>query len=310
MLCWKKKVPSHYRWPMAVEVFAPAKVNLTLHVTGQKDDGYHLVDSLVAFGPVGDHLTIEDGDALSLTVDGPQASGVPTDMDNLVLKVARIMAPGRGLSVRLQKNLPTAAGIGGGSSDAAAMFRGLSEAGERKVDLGSGGHAKAEKIFALGADITMCISPRPQRVRGIGEDCRAVKIPSLPAVLVNPGVAVATRDVFKALKQKDNPAMVADLPEFSGVADFAPWLAMQRNDLEAPACQVCPDIRDVLAVLAGLHGCLLSRMSGSGATCFAIFPTPEMAQAAGRQLQVDHPEWWVADGLLGDWAAKAAPVFS
>jgi len=264
----------------------------------------------VAFGPVGDHLTIEDADTLSLTVEWPQASGVPADMDNLVMQVARIMAPGRGLAMSLQKNLPVAAGIGGGSSDAAAAFRAFSDAGDGKPYAGVGVQAKVEKVIALGADIAMCILPRPQRVRGIGTRCSAADIPALPAVLVNPGLGLATRDVFKALKHHNNPPMGDDLPKFSGIADFVAWLAEQRNDLEASACQICPEIKDVLAVLSGLHGCLLSRMSGSGATCFSIFSTLELAQAAGRRLQGDHPKWWVADGLLGDWAAKSAPVFS
>ncbi len=306
---------------MTVKVFAPAKVNLTLHVTGQRDDGYHLIDSLVAFAPVGDCLTISDTPVSSLTVEGPEAAGVPTDMNNLVMKVAQIMAPGRGLAMTLEKNLPVASGIGGGSSDAAAAFRGLSDWVKDEPEFArlqslddqafeAEFRPTLEKILELGADIPMCLLPWSQRVRGIGQKCERVKMPSLPALLVNPRVSVSTADVFKALKQKDNPPMEEALPNFSTVSDMVKWLGEQRNDLAAPAVKICPEIETVLTVLSGLEGCLLARMSGSGATCFAIFDTPEIAHAGAVKLYRDYPNWWRSGGGLGSWIEKSAPIFS
>ncbi len=302
---------------MTVSVFAPAKINLTLHVTGQRDDGYHLIDSLVAFAPVGDYLTIQDGNTLSLTVEGPEAAGIPADMNNLVMKVAEILADGSGAAITLNKYLPVASGIGGGSADAAAAIRALSgywnhEAKNVGLFVPEGDALKhlARQFLSIGADIPMCLLPRQQRVRGIGEDIQQVEFPPLPALLVNPRVAVSTKEVFRGLKLNTNPPMEELLPDFESITEFTSWLAKQRNDLETPACKHCPEIGNVLDKLAGLDGCLLSRMSGSGATCFAIFETPEIAQVVGRKLLRDQPRWWIAGGLLGDWVEKSAPKFS
>lgn len=291
----------------AIDVFAPAKINLTLHVTGQRADGYHLLDSLVAFAPVGDHLVVAPGKGGSLTVSGPESAGVPTDGSNLVMKAAALLGgagASQGAAITLQKILPPASGIGGGSSDAAATLRGLtalwSLPPERLAALGP-------QITALGADVPMCLSPAPQRVQGIGEHLSPVILPPLPALLVNPRIEVSTPAVFKALANRTNPAMPETLPEFPDTSACIDWIARQRNDLQPAAIATAPAIGDVLAALGALPGCRLARMSGSGATCFALFDTLEAAEAAKARLAARQPRWWIAAGALGDQAQKAQP---
>ena len=274
---------------MTVRVFAPAKVNLTLHVTGRRPDGYHLLDSLVAFAPVGDALVLEDADTLSLGVDGPEAAGVPATMDNLALKAAALAGGGRGAAIGLTKALPVASGIGGGSSDAAAAVRGI-----MALASGAGGpepdEALRHALTGLGADVPMCLVPRPWRARGIGERLDPVDLPPLPAVLVNPRLPVATPAVFRALGSARNPPMPEVLPAFP----------------DAPALTVEPAIGRVLGVLRATTGARLVRMSGSGATCFALFETEAAAAGAARTIAADHPDWWVAGGVLGDQSRLAA----
>jgi 4-diphosphocytidyl-2-C-methyl-D-erythritol kinase len=278
----------------AIRVIAPAKVNLCLHVTGRRDDGYHLLDGLVAFAPVADDLVLTDAPVPGLTVDGPMAAGVPTDPTNLVLRAAALVAPGRPLSIRLTKHLPAAAGIGGGSSDAAAVARAL-------------GATDPGPLRALGADVPLCLTPRPWRSRGTGEDLTPVALPPLPAVLVNPRVAVPTGPVFAGLSRRDNPPLPDALPALPDAATAIAWLATQRNDLEPPARALAPAIGAVLAALAATSGCGLARMSGSGATCFGLYPTDTAAAAAAAALRAAHPDWWIADGPLGDRTDAAAP---
>ncbi|TDK42321.1 4-(cytidine 5'-diphospho)-2-C-methyl-D-erythritol kinase [Antarcticimicrobium luteum] len=261
---------------MATEAFAPAKINLTLHVTGQRADGYHLLDSLVVFAGLGDRLRFEPAGRMSLKVTGRFAAGVPEDGRNLVWRAAELA--GVTLKIRLEKALPHGAGIGGGSSDAAAVLRTF------------GGQERAAE---LGADVPVCLAEAPQRMRGIGNELEAVPdVPAVPLVLVNPGDHVPTPEVFRALAQKQNPDMGA-LPRWSSQAEFLAWLAAQRNDLEAPAIAAAPAIRDALNGLGGAEGCLLARMSGSGATCFGIFGSDEAARAAAAQIAAAHPDWWV-----------------
>ncbi|KEO61817.1 4-(cytidine 5'-diphospho)-2-C-methyl-D-erythritol kinase [Thioclava indica] len=280
-------------------VFAPAKINLTLHVTGQRGDGYHLLDSLVAFAPVGDTLTIAPGPGAgrgpTLTVSGPEAAGVPVDGSNLVCKAA-VLAERSDLALHLHKSLPAASGIGGGSSDAAAVLRGL----DATPDL--------QAVMRLGADVAMCLTPHPQRVQGIGEQLTSAQLPPLPALLVNPRVQVATPAVFKALPGKTNAPMPSQIPGFGGVTDCIDWLAMQRNDLQAPAIALAPEIGAVLAALITLPACRLARMSGSGATCFALFETEDQMQHAQTHLRKAHSDWWIAAGVMGDQSLKARPV--
>ncbi|ARE39583.1 4-diphosphocytidyl-2-C-methyl-D-erythritol kinase [Rhodovulum sp. P5] len=271
---------------MTVEVFAPAKINLTLHVTGQRADGYHLLDSLVIFADTGDRLTLAPSDDLRLSVTGPRAEGVPTDGRNLVLKAAALFGAGQGADITLEKHLPAAAGIGGGSSDAAAALRGLARLWSRPMP-------DDDAVLSLGADVPVCLAPRPVRMRGVGEVIEAgPKLPPMGLILVNPGVEVSTPAVFKALDRKDNPAMPHP-PGWATAAVMAHWLAEQRNDLEPPARALSPVIGEVLDMIAATPGCLLARMSGSGATCFGIYDTRGQAQAAAATLRTDRPDWWV-----------------
>lgn len=297
---------------MANRVFAPAKINLTLHVTGRRSDGYHLLDSLVSFAPVGDWLTVAPGEGLTLEVSGPEAAGVPDDMSNLALRAAALLAGHEGAALTLEKNLPAASGIGGGSADAAAALRGIATlSGEipqgflELPDLLMQRHA--ERILDLGADVPMCVLSHPLRARGIGERLGLVTLPDVAAVLVNPRLPVPTPAVFKALESRDNPPMPATLPEFPDAASLIGFLAKMRNDLEAPALKVEPGIRAVLDALAGQGGCGLARMSGSGATCFGLFLSEDDAKAAAQALTEAHPGWWVASGVLGDCSELALP---
>lgn len=281
-----------------IEVFAPAKVNLALHVTGRRADGFHTLDSLVAFAPVGDVLRLAPSEGLSLRVSGPEAAGVPEGPGNLVLRAAALLGPGPGAAITLEKHLPAASGIGGGSSDAAAALRGLAAL--------RGGVPMPEKLERLGADVPMCMVPRPARTEGIGERLSPVPLPPLPAVLVNPRVEVSTPAVFKALTVRDNPPL-PDVPTFADARACITWLAEQRNDLQAPALRLAPEIARVLERLSTTAGCLSARMSGSGATCFGLYATEVEAKAAHEALAAAHPAWWVASGALGDQSAAAAP---
>jgi 4-diphosphocytidyl-2-C-methyl-D-erythritol kinase len=281
---------------------APAKVNLTLHVLGRRADGYHELESLVAFAGVGDVVTLTPGAALALKVSGPTAAAAGDVADNLVLKAARALAAGvGGLKLgrfALSKRLPVAAGLGGGSADAAAALRLLARANEISLD----DPRLLQAARSTGADVPVCLDPRVRLMRGIGDILsEPLDLPRLSAVLVNPGVAVATKDVFAALTlppaaqtvQADAPAGAVPLDEID----------KGRNDLEEPAIELEPAIAEVLAVLRKLPGCRLARMSGSGATCFALFDTTAAANAAARTLRVGYPAWWVRATTLGDQAA-------
>lgn len=284
---------------------APAKVNLTLRVLGRRDDGYHEIESLVAFASIGDRVSFIRGDALKLVVRGPNAAAVGEGDDNLVLKAARSLAVQRGDIVlgafQLDKRLPVAAGLGGGSADAAAALRLLARANVMARD-DPYLHAAAR---ATGADVPVCLDPRPRIMRGIGELLSApLTLPPLPAVLVNPGVAVATKEVFSAWKgSAAAPSILLDLAvigQSAGRDQLLDVLAAQSNDLERPAIALAPPIAEVLAALRGLAGCRLARMSGSGATCFALFGVIAEARAAAKVLRAEQPQWWVRATTLGD----------
>ncbi len=291
MLCSKRKAKRRFPSPMTVKEFAPAKINLSLHVTGQLLNGYHLLDSLVVFAEIGDRLTLSSATETGLTVTGPRAKGVPVDGRNLVLKAAALY-PGLRADIRLDKHLPAASGIGGGSSDAAATLRGLAR-------LGNLGLPTDAAVLSLGADVPVCLAGQPCRMQGIGDELTA--LPALPdgyLVLVNPLVEVATADVFKALPRKDNSAMPAVVPAFARFEDFIDFLAEQRNDLQAPAIVQQPVISDVLQALMDTEGCALARMSGSGATCFGLYPTQKAAQQAQQVIAGLHPHWWASSGPM------------
>ena len=277
---------------------APAKVNLTLHVTGQRTDGYHLLDSLVVFVDVGDRLTILPAPDLRLSVGGPFAPGVPTDDRNLVLRAAQALAAVRGVdrgaAIHLDKHLPHAAGLGGGSADAAQTLRLLSQLWD-VVPL----PADHPAVMALGADVPVCLTgPAPLHMQGIGDQVWATPpLPDFALVLVNPKVDTATPDVFKALTQKDNPPMDT-MPEGAGVDDLAAWLHRQRNDLLTPARHIAPQIDRVLDRLRRLPAVKAVGLSGSGATCWALVADMAAARQAARAVQVAEMGWWVAPAAV------------
>lgn len=281
---------------------APAKINLTLHVLGRRADGYHQLESLVAFTGSGDLLRLSPDGELALTVAGPTATAAGCGDDNLVLRAAKNLAErvdGLRLGAfHLTKLLPVAAGIGGGSSDAAAALRLLAKANE----LAANDPRLLEAARAAGADVPICLTPRAGMMRGAGEDIAALALPALPAVLVNPGVPVETRRVFARLglapgertNEAAHPAVRANMDE------DALWAALRkgRNDLEDAACVDAPVIVDALAVLGAAKGCRLARMSGSGATCFALFATRRAASHAASVIRKQHPSWWVRAAIL------------
>lgn len=273
--------------------FAPAKVNLALHVTGQRADGYHLLDSLVVFAGLGDQIAATPSRGLTLGVGGAFAVGIPTDDGNLVMQAALLLASRRGVrigaAIRLTKALPHAAGIGGGSSDAAATIRLL-------ADLWKVAPLAPDDpdVLALGADVPVCLSaPAPQRMQGIGESLSPwPHLPPCALVLVNPRVEVPTRAVFGAMTRRDNPAL--DPPPGPGFDAFAAWLAAQRNDMEPAARGLAPVIGAALSRLAAAPGVVLARMSGSGATCYGLCHDLATAKRVAKSIQIAEQGWWVA----------------
>ncbi|MBR0664640.1 4-(cytidine 5'-diphospho)-2-C-methyl-D-erythritol kinase [Roseomonas hellenica] len=280
---------------------APAKLNLFLQVTGRRPDGYHLLDSLVVFADIGDALDAAPAEALSLTLDGPEAGALAAEPDNLALRAARALADAADVApqaaLRLTKRLPVASGIGGGSADAAAALRVLA----RLWNLRLPADRMREIALSLGADVPVCLASVPHRMRGVGEVLSAA--PALPAfglVLANPRVALSTPSVFRALAGRYSGA--AALPAgWDDAHAMAADLARLANDLEAPAIAICPAVAEVLAALRALPGALLARMSGSGATCFAIMPDAESAARAAASLPA---AWWRWGGGL----ARPAPA--
>jgi 4-diphosphocytidyl-2-C-methyl-D-erythritol kinase len=278
--------------PTLVTEFAPAKVNLTLHVTGQRSDGYHLLDSLVVFCGIGDWVTAKAAPALGLTITGPQSAALAVRDDNLVLRAANAFDASLGAALTLDKHLPVASGIGGGSANAAAALRALSR-------LWGIALPDASQVLALGADVPVCLSGKPARMCGIGDRVYVTHtLPAMHIVLVNPGVEVPTPAVFRALLHKTNPPMPETLPQWPDAASLADWLALQRNDLEIPACQIAPVIGDVLGTLAAQPGALIARMSGSGATCFGLFESDASAKTACESIAIAYPKWWAASGVV------------
>lgn len=282
---------------------APAKINLTLHILGRRCDGYHELESLVAFTGGGDTLGFSPGAELSLVIDGPTAIAAGAGDDNLVLRAARHLGervPGLRLGAfHLTKRLPVAAGIGGGSSDAAAALRLLGAAN----DLSGDDPRILEAARATGSDVLVCLDPRARFMRGRGEEIGpALGLAPLPAVLINPGTPVETRAVFARIglapgeraDQRPHPAIAPELGEDALLAA----LRKGRNDMEDAACVDAPVIVDALAVLSAARGCRLARMSGSGATCFGLFATRQAASRAAAAIRRQHPGWWVKAALL------------
>lgn len=279
--------------PDATSEHAPAKVNLALHVTGRRDDGYHLLDTLVVFTGTGDRIRAAAADSDGFTITGPFAADIPADGTNLVLKARDLLhgiagARAHPVRIELEKALPAASGIGGGSSDAAATLRALA----RLWGLSLSADDLAALALPLGADLPMCLAARTLRAQGIGERLTPVEgLPGLDIVLVNPGVAVATPAMFAALANRANPPLDA-LPARPDFSTLLEWLAAARNDLEAPAVATVPEIASCLAALRH-GGAALARMSGSGATCFGLYPTRQDAARAAAAIAAGQPLWYV-----------------
>lgn len=284
-----------------------AKVNLSLRVVGRRADGYHDLESVVAFADCADRLTLEPGGELRLATTGPLAAACGETSDNLVFKAAKLLAdavPNLKLGAfALDKVLPVAAGIGGGSADAAAALRLLARLNNLSLD----DPRLQEVALATGADVPVCLFSRACDMTGVGEQLLPLALPSMPCVMVNPRVPVATKDVFRELGLRNGELLVGATdvleapawPEQGGsIADWVDVLETVANDLEAPALRIEPVIGDVLEVLRNSAGVKLARMSGSGATCFAIYGAAAEAHAAAENIRRDHPGWWVHAGTL------------
>lgn len=275
---------------------APAKINLALHVTGRRDDGYHLLDMLVVFADYGDRISVEEASHDSFSIDGRFADGIPLDSGNLVIKARDALKQyaGRDLTpvaIHLDKNLPIASGIGGGSSDAAATLLALNDIWQLGLKLST----LAELGLKLGADLPMCLHGAaigtPLIARGIGEHLTTLtQMPAFPLLLVNDGTTVPTPDVFRALTKRDNPSLPT--PVEGGIEATCSYLGLTRNDLLPAALMLAPQIDNKLDLLR-LHGALFAQMSGSGATCFAIFKDQKSADDAASRIQAQNPEWFV-----------------
>lgn len=279
---------------------APAKINLALHITGRRDDGYHLLDTLVVFADFGDRISVARSSADLFRITGPYGHSIPADASNLVLKARdrlRTEFPGQAfpVSIELEKHLPIASGIGGGSSDAASTLKALVSLWGISID-----PADLDNIgLALGADLPMCLQGRPLIARGIGEKLQKVTaIPRLPMVLVNNGAAVSTPQVFGALKKRNNPGLPA-VPSFGSINDVCAYLEQTENHLYTATVELLPIIGDTMDALCSTSP-RLARMSGSGATCFAIYDTDEAASAAASQLRNAYPLWFVVNTYSGE----------
>lgn len=278
---------------------APAKINLALHITGRRADGYHLIESFVVFAELGDHVTVHPADRDAFSLEGPEAAALSAEAasSNLVVRARdalRDAARQSGLElppvdIRLDKRLPVASGIGGGSADAAATLKALCAL----WGYDPGQQTLSRIALALGADVPMCLQGRPLIARGIGEALVPVDLGfALDLVIVNPRIGVSTPKVFAALESRDNPP----LPDPEGVGDrnrFLEWLAGTRNDLQPPARSMVAEIDQCLSALQ-LAGAQFARMSGSGASCFGVFASAKAAQMAAENLRIDRPEWFIA----------------
>lgn len=288
--------------PASLATRARAKVNLTLTVLGRRADGYHELESLVAFAGVADMLALEPGPSCALTIGGPQGEGLVADEGNLVLRAAHALAgevPGlRSGRFHLVKRLPVASGIGGGSADAAAALRLLARLNELATDAPELQRAAVK----IGADVPVCLDSRARVMAGIGERLGpSLRLPQLFAVLVNPGVAVETAAVFRKLGLSPGQDLLVpdnDQPWPRTAADLIAALRERQNDLEGPAIEIAPQVSEVLVALRATPGCRLARMSGSGATCFGLFDDCRKSAEAAKLLGRERPHWWVKPTVL------------
>jgi 4-diphosphocytidyl-2-C-methyl-D-erythritol kinase len=283
--------------PAALRFAARAKINLYLHVTGRRDDGYHLLDSLVCFADLGDELAVEAAPELRLSLEGPFGTAL-AGSDNLVLAAARLLDPARGAALRLVKQLPVASGMGGGSSDAAAALTGLSRLWHCPMP-------ETERLLALGADLPVCLAPGPSFVGGIGEQLEpAPPLPRFYLLLANPRRPLPTAEVFRRFTGPfSRPARWRDSP--ADAAQLAGLLGERGNDLTEPAKSMLPEIGDLLDAIADSPGCLIARMSGSGASCFGLFAAADEAAKAAAAIQVTQPHWWVRATAIATGGAVA-----
>jgi 4-diphosphocytidyl-2-C-methyl-D-erythritol kinase len=277
-----------------VALAAPAKVNLALHVTGRRADGYHLLDSIAVFADIGDVVEIAPAARLSLSIGGPFAAHAPGDEGDLAHRAAIAFFEHAGIapdvSIRVEKNIPAGAGLGGGSADAAAVLAGLNRAFDARIS-----EATLRAIgLKLGADVPMCLVGSALRARGVGEAIEPLRDwPALPLVLVWPGRPVSTAEVFRTLIRRDNSPLPSP-PANPTIDAVATYLASCRNDLEDSALAIAPEIDETLRLLRRTPSCLLARMSGSGSACFGLYPDITRAEAVAGRLKAERSGWWIA----------------
>ena len=284
---------------------ARAKINLALHVTGRRNDGYHLLDSFVVFADISDLLNIAPAQHTGLDISGLFGDGLPVENDNLVLQAFQTLSDAMPIPLpttefKLEKNLPVSSGIGGGSADAAAALNGLVDLWQVDIDR----HELAKIALSLGADVPVCLAGHNCQMRGIGEDLTAIDdFPRMDCVLVNPGVGVSTPDVFKELAlPSDQSAFspLSDLPASNQAGEWIEWLGAARNDLQDAAIKLTPVIEQAIGALEQTGTCQLARMSGSGATCFGLFDNGDDARKAAEKIAGEHPDWWVVATQVGN----------
>lgn len=291
--------------PRPLTVFAPAKINLMLHVTGLREDGYHTLESLVAFADIGDKITIRPATDFSFTIEGQQAKGFSAkerdpspSSSNLAVRAAWLAArefqKNLHVAITLHKDLPLASGIGGGTADAAAVLWGLIEfwGVPKPPDIAR------TLMRELGADLPVCFLCAPAWMDGIGEGLKPLDLPEIPIVLVNPLVPCPTRDVFLHRERAYSKPCVNRFPDDFSVLELLTFLRQSRNDLTESATEIVPEIGNTLNALERKTGCLLARMSGSGATCFGLFDTTDNAETACARIKGENPDWWVRTGTL------------
>ena len=289
--------------------FAPAKINLYLHVTGRRDDGYHELDSLVVFADVGDRVRARPAVETTVELSGPYAGSLEDGEGNLVLRAFKVLSEHIGstanIGLKLEKNLPVASGIGGGSADASAVIKALITLWDIHVDE----RDLFDLALELGSDVPACLAGKPTYMSGIGEILEPVEqLPALPAVLVNPDIQISTSAVFKGFSMKfSEPGHINDMP--NDIECLVRALAGRRNDLYDIAKDMVPEIANVLTMLEATSGCLLARMSGSGATCFGIYANGADAQIAAHMIGGIKPYWWVMPTILQGTGGQGSPQF-
>ncbi len=280
---------------MSVRIFAPAKINLTLQVGRARADGMHPLQSVVAFADVGDWVEAAPAETLSLDVVGPFAAALAGEADNLVLRAARALSPARGAMLRLEKHLPVASGIGGGSSDAAAALKALNQA----WGLGLSDSELVVIAAGLGADVPVCLSARSAWMTGLGETIVPIELPPLPAVLVNPMAPLPTARVYQEFdREPRQPLAPSPPPQWRSVAQAHAGIAAGGNDLAPAARALIPEIAAIETALSHDERVISVGVSGSGATCFALAQSADAAHAIAARVRAAHPQWWVAATLL------------